>query len=344
MKKELIIKGLEMILEGMKEDVQKEPEKSEVRSVEQKEPEKKVEKGNVQFNEEELREMKYSDLKKFASEIGVSAKGKRDEIIANILAQNVEVTVEEVKEEVPDNIVEFPKEKVSDEVDYLEMAKEATEGMSLDEIREVLEDHDIETEGMKKKELIGKVAKALEEGIIEIDDEEDSEDFDEEVLEDSEEIEEDFDEEDEDDEDDDEEEIDENTYFDVFDDGANDPEDVTSEERLKAIVKLQKDIINDYETEALTDEDIEKFLKDNLTEDELEDFNDEDADEMDKFAMYCEYMKRLINDDGERMPMGEPYEITIDGEVYDYCCGHELEETDNGYVCEVCGEVYEADE
>lgn len=348
MKKQEIIDALKMVIEALEnsetpkavENVAEptaKPEKVEVKS-EEKVESKPV--ANAKFDVEELKQMKYSDLKKLASEIGVSAKGKRDEIIARIMSEEVEVSVvedtpEETKED--SNILQFPKK-----VDFLALAQEATEGMSLEEIREILEDFDLDSEG-KKKTLIDRIAKAMEEGIIELsdeDEEESEEDVEEEMDEDDSEDEE--DEDDSEDDDDEDEDIDEYSYFEDYDDGTNDPDDVDSEERAKAMVKLQKEIIADYENEALQDSDIEDFLKKALTEDELEDL--EDADETDKFMIYCELMKRMIDDDGERVPMGEPYEITVDGEVYDYCCGHELEETDEGYVCEVCGATYEAEE
>lgn len=348
MKKEQLIEALEIIIDALKESKNEvvkneEPEKvvkEEIKEEVKEEVKEDKIKGSIDVNEEELKQMKYADLKKYASELGISAKGKRDEIIARILSEEVEITVEEPQEE--DNIIPFPTNEKSEEIDYLEMAKEATEDMSLDEIKETLEDLGMDSEG-KKKDLINRIAKAMEEGLIEIDDddevEEDSDDDDSDEIEETneEDVEED------EDEDSDDDEIEEDTYFDVFDDGANDPEVVDSEERKKAMIKLQSELINDYLNEALQNEDIEEFLKNNLSEDEMEDFEDEECDEMDKFAMYCEFMKRMINDDGERVPMKEPYEITVDGDVYDYCCGHELSETEEGYVCEICGNVYETE-
>lgn len=338
MKKQEIIEALHIVLEALEgeevpeKSVEKKPEKVE-KKVEDSAEEKVT--GELSVTADELREMKYADLKKLASDMGVSAKGKRDEIIARILNEEVEVSVEETKEaKEKDNIIPFPKK----DVDYLAMAKEATEDMTLDEIRETLEDLDLDSSG-KKKDLIDRIAKAMEEGVIEIEDDEDSE---EEEVEETEEVSDMDDSDDDSDDEDDEDEVTENTYFEDFDDGANDPDDIDSEERKKAVVKLQKEIIADYENESLQDSDIDDFLKEHLTEDELED-DYEDADEMDKFAIYCELMKRMINDDGERVPMGEPYEITVDGDTLDYCCGHELEETDEGYVCEVCGNTYEAE-
>lgn len=346
MKKQEIIEALHIVLEALEgTSVEEKKEVIKEENVAKKTESTEAVTGELSVQEEELRQMKYADLKKLASEMGVSAKGKRDEIIARIIGENVEITVEE--EDNSDNVIPFPKK----DIDYLAMAKEATEDMSLDEIRETLEDLELDSTG-KKKELIDRIAKAMEDGIIEIEDDDDvDEDEDEEVEdlveeddEDEDEEDEDEDDEDFDDDDDDDEEVDENTYFDVFDDGANDPDDVDSEERKKAMVRLQKEIINDYENEALQDSDIDDFLKKNLTEDELEENEYAECDEMDKFAIYCELMKRMIDDDGERISMGEPYEITVDGETLDYCCGHELQETDEGYVCEVCGSTYETEE
>ena len=46
------------------------------------------------FDEEQLRNMKYNDFKKFAASLGVDCKGTRDEIMARVLALDVEAEVE----------------------------------------------------------------------------------------------------------------------------------------------------------------------------------------------------------------------------------------------------------
>lgn len=60
------------------------------------------ESGNVtgHLTEEQLRELPYSRLKKLCKEMGVSAAGKQDELIARLLEVEVEVTDQDEEKEV----------------------------------------------------------------------------------------------------------------------------------------------------------------------------------------------------------------------------------------------------
>ena len=65
------------------------------------------------------------------------------------------------------------------------------------------------------------------------------------------------------------------------------------------------------------------------------------SEEEELLALYIEKKKHFIDDDGEEAEPGEPYEVGGSN----FCCGHELKysKKTNRYICETCGEEYEAD-
>ena len=54
-----------------------------------------------------------------------------------------------------------------EEIDYVEIARDITEAMTIGEIRALLEEHGLDSSGLKKN-LIGRLARALEDGKIKI--------------------------------------------------------------------------------------------------------------------------------------------------------------------------------
>lgn len=54
-----------------------------------------------------------------------------------------------------------------EEIDYVEIARDITEAMTIGEIRALLEQHGLDSSGLKKN-LIGRLARALEDGKIKI--------------------------------------------------------------------------------------------------------------------------------------------------------------------------------
>ena len=211
--------------------------------------------------------------------------------------------------------------------------------------------------------MVEKLAEAIEQGLVEIEDdageeyesdstaEEDfSEDEDEEeVDEDSDDEEEDSEEdEDEDDssEEDDEEEVDASSYFAKYDpNGINDPENMT-DERKEAIEKMMEEILDSVDDDDFIP-NVEKYLEENATDAEI-DLLGEDYDETEEAKLYMEMKKRTIDDDGEEhepaeaeSEEGDPYEIN----GHDMCCGHELKyiKKTKKYVCEHCGAEFEAE-
>lgn len=299
------------------------------------------------FDVEELKAMKYNEFKKFASSLGVKCTGTRDEILERILALNVTAEVtEEVEEDVAEETpVKEEKESKSDKPakgkklgkketdepardEFDEQAEAIAKETPVEDIIEALADVEVKA---TKKNAVEKLAYALREGLIEMeDDEEDEEeeDEDEEVTEDVA------------DEEDDEEEISADSYFSEYDpNGFNDPEEMT-EERKEAIEEKMDEVLTNISEGKLKMDEIESYLEDNCTEEEIELLGD-DYDDDEVIKLYMEMIKRTISDEGEEVEPAEPYEI---GE-HNMCCGHELKyvKKTKNYVCSQCGGEYEAE-
>lgn len=319
------------------------------------------------FSREQLEKMKFNDFKKLAASLGVKCTGTREEIIERILALDVEVDVDEapVKEEVS-VVKEEPVEEAvaedSEEVDYVAMAKQIVEESGVENCIEALKECNVKA---TKKNVVEKLAEAIEQGLVEIEDdageeyESDStaeEDFseeedEEEVDEDSEDSDDEEDSEEDEDEDDsseedDDEEVDASSYFAKYDpNGINDPENMT-DERKEAIEKMMEEILDSVDDDDFIP-NVEKYLEENATDAEI-DLLGEDYDETEEAKLYMEMKKRTIDDDGEEhepakaeSEEGDPYEIN----GHDMCCGHELKyiKKTKKYVCEHCGAEFEAE-
>lgn len=138
---------------------------------------------------EELNKMSLKDLKDKAKELGVAVRGSKSAIIGRILEamdaedeDDEEVIEEEVIE--TDEEVEEEDETVGDEVETVDL-EEALKDYTVEELAEMLAEAGISTKG-KKQALIAKVIKAVEEGKIEFETDEDDEEVEEdEVVEDT---------------------------------------------------------------------------------------------------------------------------------------------------------------
>lgn len=342
MKRKNVIEALNKISEGI-EMLKTSLGEETVATVEERIEEKS--KGNSKFSKEQLESMKYQELKKLAKELEISGAGTRAELIKSIMELPVNVAVVEKNEEDPamnppeevkkdEKIIPLKKkkvEKVAKEPDvdqkFIDMAKSATEDMTDDEIKELLEDVDVKVK--KSDDLVMVLAKAIADGKIQP--EEEDEDSDDESKDETEES---------NDSDEDVEKVDENTHFDTFDsEGVNNPENMT-EDRNKACVSFQKKFLEDYNNEKITLDDVKKKLDDLLTADELSDMESAGAGEDEYVEAYIEQMKKHIDDEGEMHEGGDAYVIN---DEY-FCCGHKLKEVDGKYVCEVCGSEYGSDE
>lgn len=135
----------------------------------------------VPMSEETLKGMGYADLKALAKNVGVSAKGTKSQLL--------KVLIEYFKNMEEDTPVEAPpqEEAPADEAD--EAGEEVADGedtravvlrmieeneMSDDDIREVLKDAGMSDKG-KHEALIDKLVSAIDDGIIQLEDEEDDE-------------------------------------------------------------------------------------------------------------------------------------------------------------------------
>lgn len=278
---------------------------------------------------EELNDMPFNALKKYAASVGVAATGKREDIIARILggADDGEDEDDEKSEEKKapakkgrSNKVVSMEEKKEEIAEYEETADDILEENDLDDVITELKEAGVK--GVTKKNVKKKLIDALKKGLIDLEDDDD-EDEDSEPADDA---------------DGDEIEIDESTYFEDYDDedGANNPANVTEKARLNAMIEVQKAILDDIENEDLDVDEMKSFLLENSTEDEqqeIEDFDDDDV-----IAAYCEMMKRYIDDEGEDYSDSEdPY--YVNGEVYAHA--HKCGEADGEYVDEVSGETFE---
>ena len=299
---------------------------------------------NGAYTREDLLAMKYNDLKKLGKEIGIKCTGTRDEIIDKILsvpmtdspmAEPVEDEEEEKSNVVPMKKKSVKKEEPVEDTDeeddieeqYLAMAREALADNDLEDIVEVLAEAGIKLSKLQAKKediVMTKLAEAFQNGMIEAegDDDEDTDTDNEENTEG------------------DELEFSEDSYFDEYDpEGINDPETM-SKKRAKAIKSLVSDIINKYEEEELTTDDIESELEDIVTDEDIE-LLGEDYSEEELVAFYIEMKKRFVDNDGNICEPSDPYEIGEDN----FCCGHQLQYDKKGkkYVCPICEEEYEAE-
>ena len=127
------------------------------------------------FSREQLEKMKFNDFKKLAASLGVKCTGTREEIIERILALDVEVDIEgvPVKEEVS-VVEEEPVEEAvaeeseeSEEVDYVAMAKQIVEESGVESCIEALKECNVKA---TKKNVVEKLAEAIEQGLVEIED------------------------------------------------------------------------------------------------------------------------------------------------------------------------------
>jgi hypothetical protein len=327
--------GIDLIIANADVEVNATPAETLVTKVKNvpavEEKETPVESAVGEVTREQLDGMTYNNLKKFAKDRGISAVGNRDDITARLLGESVEDAVSsETTEEAPTEKktrklgkksapeVEEP-EKETDPV-YAKVL-EAVKDMSNEEIADVLADIGISAKG-KREALIDKVTQAVRDGLLDLDDDESEEDEapvetptsktskkEAPVEEDEEE-----------------------------EDNINDFEnpDMT-EARKKAIIAQDKEARDQFSKKKLTRKDCVEFLQQFYdTEDSMEDMNDDDL-----LDTYIDAVCRLIDDDGDLTEEGA-YELN--GQPA--CCGRILSYSEDTkmFVCEHCGEEYEADE
>lgn len=301
---------------------------------------------------EDLDSMKYNDLKKYGASLGIKCTGTRDEITEKILSalEGGAGDSEEDEKVVPIDKNKKASSKTSSKTsdrgkaskksepepededeeedqleEYLQIAREYLEEYDLEDIVEILGDCGVKLTARQKKQqdvVMRKLAEAIAEGLIEVEDDEEEEG--EGAEESTEET----------------GEFTADSYFPDYDpEGFNDPDNMTKK-RKKACEKKVSEILEAYESEDLTTDDIEEELQD-IISDEESDLLGDDYEEEELLALYIEKKKHFIDDEGEESEPGEPYEVGGSN----FCCGHELKysKKTNRYICETCGEEYEAD-
>ncbi|MBR5945172.1 MAG: hypothetical protein IKZ94_09525, partial [Lachnospiraceae bacterium] len=259
-----------------------------------------------------LEDMSYTELKKLAKEMGLPARGSRDELLARI-RDNQGTSVDEAEEDEEDISEDaVPDEEEEDPV-YASVL-EAVEDMSNEDIADILADAGISAKG-KREALIDKLVNAVKDGLIEFEDsDEDSDEEDAEEPATEEPVDEDED----------------------NDDINNLDNPAMTEERKDAIIAEDKKIRKQFKSGKLTRKVAVKFLQEFYdTEDSLEDMTDEEV-----LDTYIDAVCRMIDDEGNLVEEGA-YELN--GEPA--CCGRHLtySEDTGVYVCEHCGTEYEAE-
>lgn len=353
-----IIKGIEMLAEGLTSIVEGLKTESAVVSAPAKQdsPKTQIEVSkpietskedsvaevnkSSEYSEDELSSMSYNEIKKLAKELGISAVGNRKELVKKILANDATTESAEVEDA---EVVEQPKtvkktdkksetekenksfkktlsktkveEPVEDDEDDGEedvedeapedttesRVIEATEEMSDDELRELLEDVGVSSKG-KRQALITKLVTAVEDGLIELDGEE----TDEEAPEETE-----------------------------TEESADVTEGMTKK-RKEAYEELCDETTKALEDGEISRDDLIEFINAfNGTNDKFKKLSTEDL--LDK---YLELSAMLVDDDGNVVEEGA---YTINDEPY--CCGHLLDYDEDREVfkCHCCGSEYEAE-
>lgn len=321
------IEALKMIAEGFTALAQIEEEanvsipapakaKKEAKKAEKKEVpvvEEPAEEEEIEITVEDLEKMSFKELKQTAVDLGIDPKGTKATLLS-ALKKAIEEGEEssDEAEEVEDDSAGTSAEDVDEDTqsDTHAMVLNLIEENGFDDsqLREILKDVGISTKGSHEV-LVDKIVSAVDDGLLQFDDE-DSED----------------------EEESDEQEDSVNESEDVEE--ADDSEEEENSVRAEAVAKLVEDTRSEYEEGEIDDETIKEFL---------EQFGDvkipKKATSDTLLNLYIDNISLLVNDEGELVEEGA---YTIDGEPY--CCGRPLEVEDGEATCPICGESYEFEE
>lgn len=291
------------------------------------------EKGGQTYTTAELTAMKYNEFKKLASSLGVDCKGTRDEIMARVVALGVVTDAEDTpatpakddkksvakggKSNKPASGGKLGAKKAesNDKDEYDEQAEEIAKSTDVSDIIEALKDVGVKATKLNYKTQL---AKALRDGLIEVDGEDEAED----------------------EESGGDEEVSADSYFAEYDiHEVNDP-DSMSDERASACNEKQAEILEAVTNEELDADTIVDYLQNNATQEELDLLGDEYSDD-DLVKLYIEVYKHFIDEDGEEHEPGEAYMIGEDA----YCCGQPLayDKKTKKFLCAHCASEYEAE-
>lgn len=312
-----------------------EPKKSKVASLAEKKAEKKV---KEEKEEVDVDSMDYRQLKSYAAEIGVKAKGTKGQLlkaVKDFLANGGEDAEEEVEEKSAKKpargVASMKAKKKTEEVEEEEESEEddseeenttikeveraiKEQELTDDDLRDILKDLGLSTKGGHEV-LVSKLADAVDAGELSLDD-------DDEVEEETDEAEE-TESEKEDVEDEEEES-----------EGDDEETEITAE-RKQAVDDFTAETTEAFENEELSVEDMRDFIKD-FGEKISKKASDEEV-----LAKYIECASMLIDDEGNTVEEGA---YMLNG--VPFCCGHALEisEDETSGKCSICGEEYEFEE
>lgn len=282
--------------------------------------------------------MKYNELKKLAVDKGMKSPNvSKSELIAFLSGEDTDLgdEAEEVESEDVEN--------VSDEEDLTEKVTKLLDGVDTEDIAGFLTENGISAKG-KRPSLIAKIVTAIEDGDLSLEDLEVEDDSEEEVEEapkktnkksdkskskKSAKVEE--------PEEDDEEEPEDVGY--VEDEDGNFVNELEENELLHTVSADRYEAYEKYISKV--EKDIKKKSVKAELIDELEEFFGDDFDSKKDDVVEFAGIKFLLmtDDEGETHDMEEPYEIN---EIA-CCCGQPLTETEDGFVCDICGSEYDED-
>lgn len=282
----------------------------------------------VELTPEFLETVKYNDLKKLASNLGLDGKGTREQLISRILGTVDADLSEETEVEEPSKVVDIGKarkakaSKAVEEEDDLEEAEEVKpkwvlelEAMSVEDLADLLTSVKLPAKG-KKQALVDRVIAAVNDGTIIID-----EDSEEEVV---------------------EEPVKKKP---AKRQAKKDKEVATTVEReelitdeLVAIAEslLQEDEDFDSFDVELDQETLDVVNKFSVTELVLDNLTEADVKMVTEVAVCV--MLLMTDSEGDLQDFEEAYQLPTEQW---FCCGHELEEQESGMFCNVCGTIWE---
>lgn len=310
----------------------------------------------AKLTRESLARLSYNTLKRLAKDMGIKAVGGREDLTKAILEQEVTAPKEEVEEveEKPvknKSVAKKPlkpakkaepepdeegdeddeellnsEENSGEEADNEEDGEEEVsdiekrvqvilEEASNEEIADFLTECGIPAKG-KRQALIDTFIKGVEDGIIDLDELESSDETDEEEVEGAEE---------------------QSAEVEAESDEEEEVEDDTPEERKKALKDLRESIEAEFENGDISRQQMVDEINYRLgTKKRLTNWSDEEV-----VAKYIELQEMLVDDEGVLHDLEEPYVL----QGVNYCCGEPLQEIEGGYKCNVCGNEYgESDE
>lgn len=279
-----------------------------------------------EYTYEELMDMPYNDMKKYAKSVGVTAMGSREKIVNDILKtygveapdEEDEDEDEEPKKKAPASKkapagkktpaskksapVEEEDEEDEEEDEVTAQVNEAVKDMEDSEIAELLKQAGLPSKG-KRTALIARVIKGVKDEVIDLDGEED-------------------------------EDEDEESIYDSLNDYENNEE--IPEERAAAIKKFEAATNKKVKAKTLKMAMIKKALTSYYGDEaDLSEAGDEELVEA-----YIDMKCRFIDDEGDNYD-GTDDAYYVNGMLA--CHGYICEESEDGssLVCPVCGAEYE---